>query len=219
MLLEFYYPYFPLATEAFKLNIPIIGSLSFTTLNTNKKCLYPLLTTAVDSSKNKIFYTELIIYLINLCNPINFLYSSTLTKVTSTPKSFLVTEAISSSYIDYVYGNNHHPEQSIDLESQEFDFELDCFTKKTKNKITSNLWGFTFARRRFKIFKIQLFEFNRNKKWQWYRKKKFKVISKYVRNFISKGKFKPLFGKFKLRYMLLKRLFCNLFDLQYNYKT
>jgi hypothetical protein len=90
---------------------------------------------------------------------------------------------------------------------------------KISNNIQTNFWNFTVFNRRVKSHKIQLYDFNKNKKWQWYRKKKFKYISLYSRNFISKGKFKAPFSKFKWRYSLLKKIFCNLFDLQYNFKT
>lgn len=217
IILDSYSPYFPFIKEAAKLNIPVIGATNFSSIQTNKKILYTQLLSNFNHNNSKLFYFEVINYIINLSNSVVYLK-----RFSNNTRLKKITDNLKRYYIDIIYKRSIEETalSNIDYSISKFLLKKPItVSPKISNNIQTNFWSFTVFHRRVRPQKIQLYDFNKNKKWQWYRKKKFKYISLYTRNFISKGKFKAPFSKFKWRYNLLKKIFCNLFDLQYNFKT
>jgi len=70
--LDSYKQYFPLIKESFKLNIPLVGSLNFNDIRSNKKFMYPLLLSNFNHNNKKLFYFEIFSYITQLVYQLNY---------------------------------------------------------------------------------------------------------------------------------------------------
>lgn len=193
--------------EMLKKNIPVVSFLNFK--NSKKASLlnkisYPLISNYLYKKHMSIFFLEIFSYFINL-----FKINSMLLKKRSKISNF--------RYLKYIKINKKYILKVIS--NKKLLISNDIFNKNYK---FSSLWS-SYLNKKFlddwhKLSEIEPW-FPINRKWNWLRQKKYKKYNLYVRRFLQCGKFGSDFKKRKLRILLLKKIFCNIFDYQYNFKA
>lgn len=193
-------------------NIPIVSFLNFKNSKTSslyKKIAYPLVSNYIYKRSISIFFINMFSYFIDV-----FRNTSLFIK----PKKHYKKQ-LTLKYKKYLKKNS---------EQEDFYVKQLRRVNRTINPLKNQLfkmskvWSNYESKKRFNDwFKISEIEpwFPVIKKWLWFKQKRYKKYRFYIKNFIKCGKFGSEFKKRKLRIYLLKKIFCNIFDYQYNYWT
>jgi hypothetical protein len=113
-----------------------MGAANFNTLQTNKRILYSLLLSNFNHNNNKLFYFEVISYIINLCNSI--VYSKKFLNSFSSK----ISHDLKERYIDIIYKGSMEREAALldsDYSISKFLFkEPVTLSPKISNNIQTN---------------------------------------------------------------------------------
>jgi hypothetical protein len=158
ILLDSYKQYFPLVKEAFKLSIPLVGTINFNNIESNKKFTYPLLLSNFNHNNKKLFYFEIFIYISKMVYNLNYInmYSSNY----NSNNIFLKKQFMELAFNQNTETNNF---SFAKYHNDEVNY---IFSNKIINPVTQKLYAFTLVKRRIRPRRVQLYDYNKNKKWQ-----------------------------------------------------